>query len=137
MPAIYGQAIMNTVQRAVEMHKPAPLDSHSKENTMNSLRKNVLVALAALSLGGAAFAAEAPVPAQAPQQHQHMTKEQRQARMEQFFARRQAALHGALKITPAQEPAFNAFVASMKRDGHGERGQSAGLSAPERMQKHI
>jgi hypothetical protein len=102
---------------------------------MNTLRKNVLIAVAALGLGGAALAAE--VPAQAPQQHQHLSREQRQARIDEFFARREAKLHDALKITPAQEPAFNAFVASMKPAPHGDRAQWANLTAPERMQKHI
>ena len=110
---------------------------------MNTLRKNVLIALAALSLGGAAVGAQAQ--AQAPAQHPHAahadhaatTPEQRQARMAERFARRRAALHDALRITPAQEPAFNAFVASMKPARHGDRAQWAGLSAPERLSRHI
>jgi hypothetical protein len=112
---------------------------------MNTLRKNVLIALAALSLGGAAAGVQAQAQAPAPAQHPHaahaghadMTPEQRQARMAEHFARRQAALHDALKITPAQEPAFNAFVASMKPARHGERAQWASLSAPERLAKRI
>jgi hypothetical protein len=113
---------------------------------MNTLRKNVLIALAALSLGGAAVGAQAQAKAQAPQApqahaghagHAAMTPEQRQARMAEHFAKRQAALHDALKITPAQEPAFNAFVASMKPAHHGDRAQWASLSAPERMAKRI
>lgn len=102
---------------------------------MNIVRKQLLIGLAALSLGGAAFAAEAP--AAAPQQHQQMTKEQRQARMAEHFARREAALHDALKITPAQEPAWNAFVASMKPAQREDHVQWSALTAPERMQKRI
>lgn len=112
---------------------------------MNTLRKNVLIALAALSLGGAAAGvqAQAPQAPQAPQAHAGhaghagMTPEQRQARMAEHFAKRQAALHEALKITPAQEPGFNAFVASMKPARHGDRAQWASLTAPERMAKRI
>lgn len=111
---------------------------------MNTIRKNVLIALAALSLGGAAAGAQAQAQApQAPQAHAghaghaDMTPEQRQARMAEHFAKRQAALHDALKITPAQEPAFNAYVASMKHARHGDRAQWASLSAPERLSKAI
>lgn len=115
---------------------------------MNTIRKNVLIALAALSLGGAAVGAQAQTPAPAPAQHAlaahaghaghaDLTPEQRKARMAERSAKRQAALHDALKITPAQEPAFNAFAASMKPAMHGDRAQWAGLSAPERMSKHI
>jgi hypothetical protein len=110
---------------------------------MNILRKHVLIALAALSLGATAGAqAQAQAPAQHPHAvhagHADMTPEQRQARMAEHFAKRQARLHDALKITPAQEPAFNAFVASMKpAAGHGDRAQWASLTAPERMSKRI
>jgi len=111
---------------------------------MNTLRKNVLIALAALSLGGAAAGAQAQAQApQAPQAHAghaghaDMTPEQHQARMAERMAKRRAALHDALKITPAQEPAFNAFIASMKPAHHGDRAQWASMTAPERMAKGI
>lgn len=108
---------------------------------MNTLRKNVLIGLAALSLGGAAIAAEAPAQPPAPQARagHHLTPEQRQARMAEHFAKREAELHGALKLTPAQEPAWNAFVAATRpapRE-HGDRAEWASLSAPARLQKMI
>jgi periplasmic protein CpxP/Spy len=104
---------------------------------MNTLRKNVLIGLAALSLGSAAFAADVPAQPRQPHEHHAMTPEQRQARMADHIAKREAKLHEALKITPAQEPAWNAFVASMKPAHPGDRAQWASLSAPERMSKHI
>jgi len=115
---------------------------------MNNVRKNVLIALAALTLGGAAFAAEeqAPPP-QGPHQHQQMSPEQRQAKRAEFQAKmaehraqRQQQLHDALKLSGAQEQAWNTFVASMKpaeRQPHPDRAAFANLSAPERMQKMI
>jgi len=88
---------------------------------MNTYRKTILTAIAALSLGGAMIGAQAQ--SQAPDAHPkaQLTKEQRQARHAEFSAKREqmraqrvAKLHDELKITPAQENAWNAFVASMK-----------------------
>jgi protein CpxP len=50
-------------------------------------------------------------------------------------AQRVAKLHDELKITPAQENAWNGFVASMKRPQHaggqhGDRAAWAGLTRP-------
>jgi hypothetical protein len=117
---------------------------------MNTYRKTILTAIAALSLGGAMIGAQAQ--SQAPDAHPkaHLSKEERQARHAEFAAKREqkraqrvAKLHDELKITPAQENAWNAFVASMKpaqRAGarqHGDRAAMANLSAPERAQKMI
>lgn len=112
---------------------------------MKNLRKHVLVALAALSLGGAAMAQQADTqPAQG--QRPHLTQEQRQARMAELrakraehMAQRQQQLHDALKLSGAQEQAWNSFVASMKpaeREQH-DRAAFANLPAPQRMQKMI
>jgi protein CpxP len=112
---------------------------------MNTLRKTLLTGLAALSLGGAMLGAQAQ--AQAPDSHPkaQLSKEERQARHAEFAAKRAqrvAKLHDELKITPSQENAWNAFVASMKpaQRGDHQRGDRAGwanLSAPERAQKMI
>jgi len=117
---------------------------------MNTYRKTLLTAIAALSLGGAIIGAQAQT--QAPDSHPkaQLTKEQAQARHAEFAAKREqkraqrvAKLHDELRITPAQENAWNAFVASMKpahRAGdrqHGDRAAMASLSAPERAQKMI
>jgi protein CpxP len=113
-----------------------------------TFRKNLLSALAALSMGAAAMGAQAqqttaPNPGQdsaGAARHAHAVRpdaspEQRA----EFAARRTAKLHDALKITPAQESAWTAFVASMKpaRGGHPDRAALAGLSAPQRMARHI
>jgi hypothetical protein len=115
---------------------------------MNTVRKHVLFALAALSMGGAALAAQSDTT-QAPAQGQrpHLTQEQRQAKMAEFkakmdaeHAQRQQQLHDALKLSASQEQGWNAFVASMKpaaHEQHADRGAFANLSAPERMQKMI
>jgi hypothetical protein len=113
---------------------------------MNNVRKHVLVALAALSLGGTAMAQQSVTqPAQG--QRAHLTKEQREAKMAEFrakraerMAQRQQQLHDALKLSGGQEQAWNSFVASMKpteHQQHHDRAAMANLSAPERMQKMI
>jgi hypothetical protein len=114
---------------------------------MNTIRKHVLFALAALSMGGAALAAQTDTQAPAQGQHPHLTHEQRQAKMAEFKANRDAQraqhqqqLHDALKLSAAQEQGWNAFVASMKpaaHEQHADRAAFANLSAPERMQKMI
>jgi protein CpxP len=129
---------------------------------MNTLRKNVLIALAALSMGAAAIGvqAQAPAPVQAQGQaeaaqgrHGHaMTQEQRQAKHAERqakhaerMAKRQAKLHDLLKLTPAQEPAWAKFVASARAQADGLRGDRvrgehegrASLSAPAHMEKRI
>jgi Spy/CpxP family protein refolding chaperone len=109
---------------------------------MKTFRRNFLTGLAALSMGAAAFSAQAQTQP-APQQkgaRPHLTPEQRQAKRAQYMAQRATKLHADLGITPAQESAWTAFVASMKPASHGQhmdRAAWAGLSAPQRMQKQI
>jgi Spy/CpxP family protein refolding chaperone len=115
---------------------------------MNTLRKTLLTGLAALSLGGAMLGAQAQ--SQAPDTHPkaQLSKEERQAKHAEFAAKREqmhaqrvARLHDELKITPAQEQAWNTFVASMKpaqrADRQHDRAAWAGLTAPQRAEKMI
>jgi protein CpxP len=116
-----------------------------KTFTNTLFTKTLLSSLAALSLGAAAIGAQAQT--QAPQQNggqyaarPHLTPEQRQAKMAQFAAQREAKLHADLGITSGQESAWQSFVASMKPAAHDQqfdRAAWAGLSAPQRMQKMI
>lgn len=128
---------------------------------MTIMRKTILTAFAALSLGAAAIGAQAQnaAPAtsaaqpqdQAPQ-HQgrfghgkNLTPEQRaqfKAKRAEMRAKRIAALHDELRITPAQEAAWKSFVASMQPaqaglHGKADRAAMAGLTAPERMSRAI
>jgi Spy/CpxP family protein refolding chaperone len=117
----------------------------TRKKEMNTLRKTLLTGLAALSLGGAMLGAQAQ--SQAPDAHPkaHLSKEERQAKHAEFAAKRAqriARLHDELKITPAQENAWNAFVASMKPAQradrqHDDRAAWAGLSAPQRAEKML
>jgi Spy/CpxP family protein refolding chaperone len=117
----------------------------TRKKEMNTLRKTLLTGLAALSLGGAMLGAQAQ--SQAPDAHPkaHLSKEERQAKHAEFAAKRAqriAKLHDELKITPAQENAWNAFVASMQPGQHGmrehgDRATWAGLTAPQRAEKML
>jgi hypothetical protein len=121
---------------------------------MNTIRKNVLIALAALATGVAAIGVQAQSPAPAPAQGQAqtqaqaapgrhgpaMTPEQRQARRAERMAQRQAKLHDLLKLTPAQEPAWATYVAASRPTAAptpGDRQAWSTLSAPARLEKHI
>jgi len=122
---------------------------------MTTFRKHFLTAFAALAMGAAALGAHAQTQASNPSTNQSVdgryghaaSQEQRAAKHAEFKAKRAgfaakrvAKLHDDLKITPTQENAWNAFVASMKPAARGarpDRAAQAGLSAPQRMAQHI
>jgi Spy/CpxP family protein refolding chaperone len=120
---------------------------------MTTIRKNIVIALTAFGLaaGAVGVQAQTQAPAAAEGRHGHaLTVEQRQAKMAEFKAKRaekraerQAKLRDALKLTPAQQPAWDAFVASMTpahkadRAARPDRAQLATLSAPQRLQMRI
>lgn len=77
--------------------------------------------------------------------HAHMSAEGHHKRMDpakfqEKMAQRQAELRQKLNITSAQEPAWNAFTASMTPPERGQRPDRAEmdkLTAPERMEKRL
>ncbi|MGF6182959.1 protein CpxP [Massilia sp. UYP32] len=123
---------------------------------MNTLRKNLVIALTAAGLFGATVGAQAQTAAPAEGRpaltaEQRLAKKaewqakagERRAKMEQKRAERQAKLRDALKLNAQQQPAWDAFVASQapqkkgERAGRGDRAAWASLSAPQRMEKQI
>lgn len=125
---------------------------------MNTLRKNLVIALTAAGLLGATVGAQAQTAAPAEGRpaltaEQRLAKKaewqakagERRAKMEQHRAERQAKLRDALKLNAQQQPAWDAFVASMtpqkrgegQRAGRPDRAAFANLSAPQRMERHI
>lgn len=136
---------------------------------MNTARKNIVIVLAAFGIAGASLGVQAQTAAPSAhhgQQGHAMSKEQRaamraefraispeqrQAKMAEFRAKRlemraarQARLAEALQLTPAQQPAWDAFVASMRPKQDGERAlvrltkqERAALSAPQRLERRI
>lgn len=127
---------------------------------MNTLRKHLVIAFTAAGLFGAVVGAQAQTAAPAEGRHAHaMTQEQRAAKKAEWQAKRaerqaqmqakraehQAKLRDALKLNAQQQPAWDAFVASMtpqkrgegQRAGRPDRAAFAKLSAPQRMERHI
>lgn len=106
--------------------------------TMNNFRKNVLIGLTVLGMG-TAIGAQAQTDPQDGRHASAATQEQRQAKMAEFQARRIAHLHEVLKITPAQESAFHAYVAAMqpKPMARGAHANFKELTAPQRMEQMI
>ncbi len=111
----------------------------------NTLR--LATAAAVLAVTGTTWAA--PGTNQADMQAQHMAQRsdhggkqmspERQERMAKKMAERQTKLKQTLQITAAQEPAWNAFVASMappaKGMNHPSRDEMQKLSTPERLDR--
>lgn len=104
--------------------------------TVTAMRKNIMIGLAVLSLGGKALVSQA-------QTEPAGQTEAGKAKFGEHMAKRQARLHDKLKLTAAQEPAWTAFVASVtppKGELRGERPNRAEfekLPAPERLEKSI
>ncbi len=109
--------------------------------TMADVRKTMLGTLLALSMGTLALSAQAQ-SADGTEPGRHgaaVNQEQRQAHWADMQAKRQAKLHDALKITPAQEAAWSTFIGATAHTppAPGERATWAGLTAPARMEKMI
>jgi hypothetical protein len=110
---------------------------------MNTLRKNVLIALTVLGMGTTAIAVQAQNTApQARQDWAAATPQERASRMSEHFAKRQARLHDALQLSGGQESAWAAYQAAIKPNGAmmtamGDRAAWAAMSAPARMEKMI
>jgi len=115
---------------------------------MNTFRKNLVIALSAFGIAGAAIAQTAPAqPAEG--RHGHAVsveqraahKAERQAKRAERQAQHAAKLRADLKITAQQEPAFAAYLAAGKQaarqDARGERTKLAALPAPQRLEQQI
>ena len=122
---------------------------------MKTMRKIMLIGVAVVGLGASA----ASVMAQqgmgsgmgsggngtgmmmAHSSHAQHSPEQRQEKMKARFAQRTSELREKLKLNASQEPAWNAYLASIEQ-GRGmqqrpDRAQWATLSAPERMEMQL
>jgi Spy/CpxP family protein refolding chaperone len=115
---------------------------------MNTLHKNVLIALTAFGIAGGAVAQTAAVQAQEGRHGHAVSAEQRaafqaerQARRAERQARHAARLRAELKLTAQQEPAFAAFIEAGKPapypQARAEHAKLAALPAPQRLQQHI
>ena len=119
--------------------------------SLTTMRKNLLIAVSALTLGAATFGAQAqdtsaPAPgakAVAPQEgHRGEHRKPMHGNPAERMAKHQARLHDKLKLTAAQEPAWAAFTAANAPkkpagDWKAKREAFAKLSAPQRMEQWI
>ena len=104
---------------------------------MNTLRKGLVIAIASLGLGTIAVAAPEQV-AQAPATSvQSGATGQHGQKFAERIAKRQAALHDKLALTPAQEGAWQLFTARMQATvtPRSDVRPAQALTAPERAER--
>jgi len=115
---------------------------------MNKSFKHLLIGAAMSALAVGAIANDAPQTHGPKARHAHMSdisgdshhKRMDPAQFQEKMAQHQAELRQKLNITSAQEPAWNAFTASMappERSQRPDRAEMEKLTAPERMEKHL
>jgi len=104
---------------------------------MNTIRKSIIIGMTVLGLGATTLAAQA-------HEGRHgdaAGAQQRHAQWAEKAAIRQQKLHDALKLTAAQESAWNSYIAARKPQG--ERGQRPdraawkAMPAPQRLEQRI
>lgn len=104
---------------------------------MKALHKAFVIGATVIGLGAAALPAMA---AEGPQ-HQYAATKFDPAKMQERMDRRAKRMHDALKITPAQEGAWQAYLSALKSNmpqrGQFDRAAFKSMPAPERMEKRI
>ena len=98
-----------------------------------------MVQASALQPTTTAQAAPTVKPAAPTAEQRDQKRAERMARMQQKMAERQAAFKAELKLTPEQEPAWNAFIARTQPQAHparqGNREDWSKLTTPQRLDK--
>jgi Spy/CpxP family protein refolding chaperone len=115
------------------------------KTTFTTPRKTLMMALTALVMGSATLAGSASAADTTPAAAtatKPAAQHDRHERMQHRMAKHVAHLHDSLKLTAAQEPAWQSFIASAKpaKPADGQRPDRAAfknMSAPERMAKGI
>lgn len=107
---------------------------------MNTFTRRLLATSAAVLLVGAAATAMARGPGGCDGHTQGPRAEKMQQRMADKMAQRQAELKAALQLTPAQEPAWQAFTAAtqmppLKHAQPMRHEDMAQLTTPQRLEK--
>jgi Spy/CpxP family protein refolding chaperone len=120
---------MGTVREA---HFP-----NDKECSMNTLRKGLVIAIATLGLGTIAVAASDQVAQVPGTSWQTGASGQHGEKFAERMAKRQAALHDKLALTPGQEAAWQAFTAKMQATvpARSDARPAKPLTAPERAER--
>ncbi|SNS48841.1 LTXXQ motif family protein [Noviherbaspirillum humi] len=104
---------------------------------MKSIRNPLLIVLASLAIGAGSLAA-AQDSGSANQRGG--ANGQFGQRFQERMQKRAAELHDKLKLTPAQEPAWNAYIARMRPASQPQRPSADELNAlttPQRMERRL
>jgi hypothetical protein len=104
---------------------------------MNTLRKGLVIAIATLGLGTIAVAASDQVAQVPGTSWQTGASGQHGEKFAERMAKRQAALHDKLALTPGQEAAWQAFTAKMQATvpARSDARPAKPLTAPERAER--
>lgn len=104
---------------------------------MKALHKAFIIGTAALSFS----AAVSPAMAGEGESRQYAATKFDPAKMQEHMDQRAQRMHDALKITPAQESAWQAYLSALKANmpqrGQFDRAAFKQMPAPERMEKRI
>ena len=104
---------------------------------MNILRKSLIIGVTAIGIGASGFSAQAQ---ETPRKHDYATTKFDPAKRAEHFQARQQKLHDALKLTAAQETAWQTYIAAIQPKqpvGRADRASFKDLPAPQRMEKWL
>jgi hypothetical protein len=128
-----------------DQHPAAHAPLISKGIQMNTLRKQILIGLTVLGMGTATLAAHADEGGWGHGGGDQHGRQHGGQMMGERMAHFRAHLHDKLKLSAAQEPAWNAYVAATTppkpaagahqgMDGKGQHPDFATMSAPQKLQ---
>jgi len=113
------------------------MDIFLKGLMMKTLHKAFAIGATIFTFGTAAI----PAVAQDTAPHKYAATKFDPAKMQERMDKRAQRLHDKLKITPAQEGAWQAYISAIKPDmtqrGHFDRAAFKEMPAPERMEKRL
>ena len=120
---------------AVRVH--IQLCSILKGLIMKTLHKAFVIGAAVMGFGAAAL----PAMAEEAPQHQYAATKFDPVKMQERMDAHAKRMHDTLKITPAQEGAWQAYLSALKSNmpqrGQFDRAAFKNMPAPERMEKRI
>lgn len=104
---------------------------------MKTLHTAFVIGAAVIGFGATAL----PAMAEDAPQHQYAATKFDPVKMQERMDEHAKRMHDALKITPAQEGAWQAYLSALKTNmpqrGHFDRASFKDMTAPQRMEKHI
>jgi len=104
---------------------------------MKTLHKAFVIGAAVIGFGASAL----PAMAEESPQHQYAATKFDPVKMQERMDQHAKRMHDALKITPAQEVAWQAYLSALKSNmpqrGQFDRAAFKDMPAPQRMEKHI